>query len=166
MARALGISVHTGWGACVVVGGSLRRPEIIANQVVRLLGDAERFCYHMAADMPREAAAQWIERTRRRAIENARQALATLLDGQVSVCAVVAKAGSAGDLDTVLAAHPRIHTAEGCLYRDAFCAASPVPVQVIAPSSLDITQVGKLAGPPWGRDQKLAALAAWRALAT
>jgi len=37
-------------------------------------------------------------------------------------------------------------------------------VHVVSPRSLDVGTVGKLAPPPWGRDQKLAALAAWRAL--
>jgi hypothetical protein len=37
MQRALGISIHTGWGACVVVGGSLREPEIVANEVIEVL---------------------------------------------------------------------------------------------------------------------------------
>jgi len=39
-----------------------------------------------------------------------------------------------------------------------------VPCKLIAPKSLDISGIGKLAGPPWGKDQKLAALAAWTAL--
>ena len=60
MQRAMGITIHTGWGACVVVGGSLAKPEIIANEVIEILGDSERFCFHMAADMSRAAAEQWI----------------------------------------------------------------------------------------------------------
>jgi hypothetical protein len=39
-----------------------------------------------------------------------------------------------------------------------------VPVTIVPPASLDISRVGKLAGPPWGKDQKLAALAAWSLL--
>jgi hypothetical protein len=34
-------------------------------------------------------------------------------------------------------------------------------VRLVAPSSLDASKVGKLAEPPWGKVQKLAALAAW-----
>jgi hypothetical protein len=111
----MGISVHTGWGACVVVGGSLARPEIVSNDVIDILGDSERFCFHMAAEMKRAAAAS----------------------------------------------HPRIHTAEGCFYRDVLRDACTIPVRVVPPASLDPSKVGKLAAPPWGRDQKLAALAAW-----
>lgn len=164
MQRALGISIHTGWGACVVVGGSPRQPEIVANEVVELLGDSERFCFHRAATMPRPAVAAWIARIRKIAVSNAARALAPLLARDVQVCALVAKEGDAGDLDAVLASHPRIHSAEGFFYRDVFRDACAVPVRLVTPATLDASTVGKLAGPPWGRDQKLAALAAWKAL--
>ena len=166
MQRAMGISIHTGWGACVVVGGSLAKPQIVTNEVIEILGDSERFCFHMAAEMTRAAAEQWIARARRKAIENARRALAPLLAKDVSVCALVAQDGDAQDLDKVLASHPRIHTAEGYFYRDVLRDACPIPVRVVPPSSLDPSKVGKLAAAPWGRDQKLAALAAWTVMST
>jgi hypothetical protein len=164
MRRAIGITVHTGWGACVVVGGSLVQPEIAANEVIEMLGDAERFCFHMAGRMPRTEAREWIDRTRRKALDNAARALAPLVAKDVAVCAIVAHTGEAGDLEHVLASHPRIHAAEGCFYRDVLRAACGIPVRVIAPATLDPSRVGKLAAAPWGRDQKLAALAAWTAL--
>lgn len=160
MQRAIGITVHTGWGACVVVAGSLARPEVIANSVIEVLPQNERFCFHLAAAMKPEAATAWIERMRDKALSNARRELA-LLPPHASICAIVAKEGDPGDLARAMASHPRIHTAEGCFYRDIFRAACPAPVRVVVPSSLDISGVGKLARPPWGRDQKLAALAAW-----
>jgi hypothetical protein len=163
--RALGISVHTGWGACVVVGGSPQRPEVIANEVVEILGDAERFCFHRAAEMDRGQAAKWIERTRNLAVDSAKKALSPLLGNDVGRCAIVAKPGEVGPLESVLASHPRIHTAEGCFYRDVFRDACGVPVRIIPPGSLDVSAIGKITGPPWGRDQKLAALAAWTVLA-
>jgi len=157
----MGISVHTGWAACVVVGGSLAKPEIVANSVIEILGDSERFCFHIAAEMKRAAAEKWIVDARGKAITNARRALSPLVAQNVNACAIVAKDGEAGDLDQVLASHPRIHTAEGCFYRDVLRDACTIPVRVVSPSSLDPSKVGKLAAPPWGRDQKLAALAAW-----
>lgn len=158
--RALGISVHTGWGACVVVGGSLARPEIIANERIDILGDAERFCYHMAAEMKRPEAAKWLARIRKKALASATRALARIA-AQADVCAIVAKTGDSGSLEQVLASHPRIHTAEGCFYRDVLSEACTIPVKVVPPALLDADKVGKLAPPPWGRDQRLAALAAW-----
>src|SRR5215471_19917306 len=95
--RAMGISVHTGWGACVVVGGSQRKPEIFANQVIEILGQAERFCFHRAAEMEREAAGKWLADLRRKAITNAKKSLAPLLDETVDICALVAKAGAVGE---------------------------------------------------------------------
>jgi hypothetical protein len=160
----MGISVHTGWGACVVVGGSLSKPEIIANQVIKILDDSERFCFHMAADMKRAAAETWIATARRKATANAREVLAPLLAKGVSVCAIVAKDGVPGTLDETLASHPRLHTAEGCLYRDVFRDACAIRTEVIPPARLDVSKVGKLAPAPWGRDQKLAALAAWQVM--
>lgn len=164
MTRAIGICPHTGWAACVVVGGSLKRPEVVANAIVDILGDDERFCFHMAAEMKLPEAERWIASTRRKAIANARRALAPLLAHGVVACAIVAKDEPMDPLEHVLAAHPRIHAAEGRFYRDVFREACAVPVRVVAPKSLDASKVGKLAGPPWGRDQRLAALAAWAVL--
>jgi hypothetical protein len=158
--HAMGITLHTGWGACVVVGGSLHEPDIVASDIIEMLGDEERFCFHRAADMDHAAAEQWIATARDKALKNAKQALSALM-ADVSVCAIVAKDGCAGDLRKVLASHPRIHSAEGFFYRDIMRSACTVPVRVVAPASLDASTVGKLAPAPWGRDQKLAALAAW-----
>jgi hypothetical protein len=159
--RALGISVHTGWGACVVVGGTPLKPEIIANEVIEILSDSERFCFHKAAEMAPDAAQRWIALIRQKAIANAKRALAPLIGQRVTACAIVAKGGNSEDLRSVLGSHPRIHTAEGHFYRDVLRAACAVPTRIVPPSSLDVSDIGKLAAPPWGRDQKLAAVAAW-----
>ncbi len=161
MRHAIGITPHTGWAACVVVGGSAAKPEIVASEVIEILGEAERFCFHRAAEMALAEAERWIAGVRAKALASARLALAPLLAREVDVAAIVAKPGEARPLEEVLASHPRIHTAEGQLYRDVLREACSVPVHVVAPSSLDAARVGKLAGPPWGKDQKLAALAAW-----
>src|SRR5579862_9603839 len=60
--RAIGITVHTGWGACVVVGGSLEKPQIIGNRVIDLVEGAERFCYHRAAEMKAASVRDWLAR--------------------------------------------------------------------------------------------------------
>ena len=166
MQRAIGMSVHTGWAACVVVGGSREKPEIIANEVIEILGDSERFCFHMAEQMKRADAEKWIAQVRKKATAKAKQVLATLVTKEVSVCAIVAKAGADLDLDKVLASHSLIHAAEGHFYRDVLREACSIPVQLVPPSSLDPSRIGKLTAPPWGRDQKLAALAAWTVMGT
>jgi hypothetical protein len=164
MRRAIGISIHTGWGACVVVGGTLQKPEIIANEVIEILEDSERFCLHRASDMEPAAAEEWVARVREKAVANAKRALLSLIAQKVSVCAIVAKEGATRALGEVLASHPRIHAAEGFFYRDVVRDACAIPIRIFPPSSLDPSKVGKLAAAPWGRDQKLAALAAWSAL--
>ncbi len=139
----------------------MSEPTIVANEVIEILGDADRFCFHRAAEMPRAAAREWITATRTKATANAKQALEPLLANDVRACAIVAKPGDPGDLDAILASHPRIHAAEGCFYRDVLREACRIPVRVIPAAKLDPSTVGKLAAAPWGRDQKLAALAAW-----
>ena len=161
MKHAIGISVHTGWGACVVVGGTLAKPEIVANEVIQILTGPERFCFHRAEEMTPEAAERWIANTKVRAIATAKAALAPLLTQNATLCAVVARSGTIPSLLEVLQSHPRMHTCEGYFYRDVLCEACGIPTRVVSPASLDVAKVGKLAPPPWGKDQKLAALAAW-----
>lgn len=162
--RAIGITVHTGWAACVVVGGSPREPQILGNKVITLLDGAERFCYHRAAEMSAAAAQEWLTGVRAKALVRARRELAPLMDRRVGVGAIVAKDGALADPDTALATHLRIHSAEGLFYRDVFRDACQVPCRVIAPASLDTTVVGRLDTKPWGQDQKRAAMAAWQVM--
>ena len=161
MKHVIGISVHTGWGACVVVGGTLAKPQIVANEVIQILSGPERFCFHRAAEMAPDAAERWITATKVKAIANARAALTPLVARDAEMCAIVAKSGEVPSLGEILQSHPRIHTCEGYFYRDVLCEACAIPARIIAPASLDTAKVGKLAAAPWGRDQKLAALAAW-----
>lgn len=79
MKQAIGISVHTGWGACVVVGGTLAKPEIVANEVIQFLTGPERFCFHRAEQMARDAAERWSAAVRIKALANARAALTPLV---------------------------------------------------------------------------------------
>jgi hypothetical protein len=85
------------------------------------------------------------------------------------------------DIDEILAVHFRMHKAEGFLFRDALaratveCGLKFVPIPERARDSqaglvtrLKAAQIvaglGKSVGPPWGKDQKDAALAALIAL--
>lgn len=172
---ALGLTVHTGWAACVLAGGSLRDPHLEAREHVALVADdAARFVFHRAAEMNRDDAAPYVARARREAVDRAASVFRRLAEGRdVCGCAIVAKSGAMPELDVVLASHPRIHTAEGIFYRDVLAEAARgagVRALVIAPSELDakdrrLTEVGRAVGKPWNQDWKLAALAAWRVLA-
>ncbi|WP_394834458.1 hypothetical protein LVJ94_48970 [Pendulispora rubella] len=174
MLLALGISVHTGWAACVVAAGSLASPYIEVREEIEILGDADRFVFHVAAKLPIEDARRWVEEARLRASERAAEALERIASGRsLAACALIGSNKPMPEpLEHVLAAHPRLHAAESCFYRDilrAEGAARGLAVRLVSPKSLDIAAealgtLGRRLGPPWGKDQKLAALAAWQAL--
>jgi hypothetical protein len=173
MRLALGLSVHTGWAACVLAGGSLREPHLAARERVDLLDDPARFVFHRAAEMSRPDAERAIAQAEKDARARAMAALRRVADGRdVQLCAIAAKPGSMPDLGEVLASHPRIHTAEGFFYRDVLMAAakdSGIATQVVPLSKLDpnapaLAAAGRIVGKPWNRDWKIAALAAWHAL--
>ena len=113
--------------------------------------------------------------------------IATLADTEISVRAACVPAGNSKLPDTlgeILAAHSRIHAAEGMFYREALVEAcahlglkvSRAPerdLHTLAAGALKITpenlrirlqQIGKRLGPPWSEDQRLATLAALTAL--
>jgi hypothetical protein len=188
---ALGLSVHTGWAACVVVAGSLRRPRIDAREEIELLGDPDRFAYHRAAELTEDEAARSIEDATARARGRARAAVARIVGrareeangaNEVAGIALVANAAPMpAPLRAVLEAHPRIHAAEGCMYRDALIEAARdagLDAQVFPSKTLGmraakamhldadaigaaLAAAGKVAGRPWAKDQRDAALAAW-----
>jgi hypothetical protein len=178
---AIGLSVHTGWAACVAAGGSLRAPQIDAREEIAILGDADRFVFHRAAKLDLAAAKGSVARAREQALERAAAALGELVarlraaGHGVVACAIVASgAPMRASLEEILAAHPRIHTAEGCFYRDVLLRAAEanrLPSRIVPPRSLDLdgkalllADAGRAVGKPWAKDQKLAALAAWTVL--
>jgi hypothetical protein len=178
---AIGLTVHTGWAASVAAGGSVRAPRIHAREEIEILGDPDRFVFHGAAKLDLLAAKSAVARAREQALERATAALARVVEqlraaGHEAVaCAVVASATPmAASLEEIVAAHPRIHAAEGCFYRDVLLRAAEVnrlPARVVPPRSLDLddnapllAEAGRAVGKPWAKDQKLAALAAWTVL--
>lgn len=189
---ALGLSVHTGWAACCVVGGDLREPDVAAREIVEMLGDPERFVFHRAAEMKRDRAEQSVASARRDALVAAKESVAALVDRmraegrRIARCAIVARHGELPPLDDIVSAHPRIHTAEGTFYRDVLreaAASCAMETRVVAPKELGalaaeamdvktaqiatlLAAAGRALGPPWGKDEKTAALAAWTVLAT
>jgi hypothetical protein len=152
----------------------LQAPHLVAREDLHVLDETERFVFHNAAELPLGEARESVARARERAAERARVELERILSGSdVGVCAIVAKDGLMPEsLESILAAHPRIHVAEGRFYRDVLLEAASalglrtllIPPGALDPSSAAVTAAGKIVGRPWGRDQKLAALAGWRVL--
>jgi hypothetical protein len=94
---------------------------------------------------------------------------------KVSACAVImSSARPMGTLETTLASHAAIHSAEGHFFREAILHAaevSSIPCKQIKEKELQalildkrLTAMRKILGPPWTLDEKYATLAAWSAL--
>jgi hypothetical protein len=168
----LGITVHTGWAACVLAAGEGRAPPVVAREHVELLGDPERFVFHRAAEMSATEAERWVAKALGRVVTQATRVLERLSRGGAVACGIVAKPGTMLPLQEVLASHPRIHTAEGRFYRDAVRQAAEacrLAVRVVPPQKLNakdvrLVEVGRALGKPWTADWKLATLAAWSVL--
>jgi hypothetical protein len=147
--------------------------------------------YHAAEDLePDEAKAvvnRGVEAARRSAVREMESAVrrARDLGHDVLACAVlVPEPMPAWSVEEILAVHVRMHKAEGVLFPDALLrAAGTCGLSVLAVPEKRLSQyaeeslaarlgritqridtLGKSVGPPWGKDQKTAALAAVIAL--
>lgn len=169
---ALGATLHTGWAAVVVAGGGWSGPVLALREHVELLGEDERFVFHKAAEMRPREARDWVAQARAKAAARASAVLRRLtIAHAIEACALVAKKGALLPLEEIVAAHPRIHTAEGLFYREVLqeaAGAAGLRVKVIAPAELDakdprLVKVGREVGKPWSVDWKLAVMAAWKA---
>jgi hypothetical protein len=192
MKVAFGMKAHSGWAALVVVGERDGDLVVADRRRIELVEDEwARQPYHAAEDLKPDAARDVVKRgveaARRIAVREIRVAVNQERDrgNEVTACAVlVVDPMPEWSVEEILAVHFRMHKAEGTLFRDALCRAAKVcglrlvelPEKTLTPhavaalgipaSSLakEIARLGKSAGPPWGKDQKEAALAALVAL--
>jgi hypothetical protein len=171
MRLALGLSVHTGWAAAAVAGGDWENPVVVLRERLEVLAANQRFVFHKAAEMKLDEARSWLGHAKIAALERASAVMRRLAESHnVKACVVVAKKSVMPPLEEVLAAHPRIHTAEGCFYRDVLVEAAEragMHARVITPKELNakderLVRVGKVVGKPWSVDWKLAVLGAWK----
>ncbi len=192
---ALGFRTHLGWAALVALAGPPSAPRVIERQRVELADPAVPESldpYHAARGLALVEAEGVVHQgsTAIRAV--ARKALRSAVDGLVANGYEVMGSGillAAGrlpaTLDKVLASHAMVHMAEGELFRGALREASErcsLPVSGLrereaferagallglTPEQLErrVNELGRELGPPWRRDQKLAAVAAWFTLA-
>lgn len=180
-AAALGLTVHTGWASCVVAAGSAEAPRIVLREIIEVLDDADRFVYHVAESLPLARAEKSVATARAKADQRAVEAVKRLIDATTTAghrlvgCAIVAKKNPMpGSVADIVAAHPRIHTAEGAFHRDVLVQAAGknrLRSVVVAPgddalaSQASLAPLAKTLGRPWSKDERLAALAAWNLLA-
>ena len=191
---ALGLRAHSGWAALVAVAGTPGSIEVVERRRIELSASkapGPRQPYHEAEGQKLEKARKIItrysEEAGRLATEEFRAVLADLKTrGHFVVgCGLLLASGRPlPDLESILASHALIHSADGELFRDALAEAAKkhrlnlirarekeVVGEAASRLRLDpadlqrhVAGLGKTLGPPWTQDQKLAAVAAWLAL--
>jgi hypothetical protein len=192
MKVAFGMKAHSGWAALVVVGKPDGDFVVVDRRRIELVEEEwAKQPYHAAEDLKpdeaRDLVRRGVEAAHRFAVREMRAAVKREREreNEVTACAVlVGNSMPNWSTEEILAVHFRMHKAEGVLFREALvvaakeCALRPVmvPEKLLmqhaeralgTPASRllkKVTALGKSIGPPWGKDQKDAALAALIAL--
>ena len=169
---AVGFFAKTGSAVAVAVAAD-PRPRLVDRAVLDLAPGVERFVYHAAQALGRDAARSVRDSTRR--IERAARAGVEefLRDKDVGSAAIVGHTlDMPASLEVILGSHSLVHTAEGVLYRaalaDALAARGVAPV-LVAPDEVArhgwvLEALGKVPS-PWRKEHKDATLAAASLLA-
>jgi hypothetical protein len=192
---AIGFRAHSGWAAAVVIAGPPDAPVVVARRRIEMAdrgtaGPSQP--YHAAVGMDIREAEVLVGDCAARAAALAATALRGILEDlqqlghRVAGCGLLLASGRPlPEIESILASHALIHTAEGELFRDALRAASRecgLPLTAVKERKLHtraiadlrlpagelerhVAAMGKAIGPPWRQDEKLAAVAAWLALA-
>jgi hypothetical protein len=190
MRVAFGLKAHSGWAALVVIGigdGELyvvdrRRIELVENDAVWAMQP-----YHAAEELEpdeaREVVKRGIESARRIAAREMRAAVKRTSEAghEIAACSVLVPAPMPDwSVEQILAVHIRMHKAEGVLFPDALVRAArkcglnvvTIPEKLLSARAEEalaaplnvvsnrVAALGKSVGPPWGKDQKNAAVAA------
>jgi hypothetical protein len=191
---AIGFSPHSGWAAMVLLGGPAALPRLLARSRVALIDaqDLEsKQPYHAVEFLCVEEATGRLDGYMAVATGMAQAALRAqceeLKGRDISVKSVGIVDSSSRkqvSLRSILASHALIHAADGDHFRNALHAAAEqcrlqvcrIPARELEAHAgkclrmplnriLDIVNgLGRDFGPPWGADQKKAALLAWTLL--
>ena len=187
----VGFAPHSGWAAAVVLGGTHADPLVLGRSRIEMAdhrAPESRQPYHTVESLGVEEAARRLDRYRAVAEDMARAAIQTLAENvaglgyRVTSIGILESSGRKGtSLASILASHALIHTADGDHFRNALAAAaerSDLPVSRLRARDLEaeaearlrlpvprlreaVVRLGRQLGPPWGADQKMAALLAW-----
>lgn len=176
MRVAFGLRAHSGWAALVVLGEQRDELIVIDRRRIDLVEELwAKQPYHAAETLESKAAhdlvKRGIEAAQRIALRELKVALKRERNrkNEVAGCAVVVGTPmpewSTAD---ILAVHFRMHKAEGALFQNALVwAADKCRLQTLRVLEKELISgdgriggLGKSIGPPWGKDQKDAALAA------
>lgn len=189
MKVSFGLKAHSGWAALVVVGKQRDELVVVDRRRIELVNEAwAKQPYHAAEGLEslvaRDLVKRGAESAHRFAIDEIKAAIARERNrkNEIAACAVLVGTPMPDwNTDQILAVHFRMHKAEGVLFQNALvrgaekCKLNTLPVLekellVQATSQLgdkvvkQVAILGKTVGPPWGKDQKDATLAALMAL--
>jgi hypothetical protein len=188
MKVAFGLKAHSGWAALVVVGKRDGDFVIVDRRRIELVKEEwAKQPYHAAEDLKPAAARvivkRGIEQAQRNAVREMRAAVKReqTRENEVKACSVlIGNSMPDWSVAEILAVHFRMHKAEGVLFGEVLAQAAKecglklvgIPEKQLmmqASTALrsretDLVKklaiIGKSVGPPWGKDQKDAALAA------
>jgi hypothetical protein len=183
-----GFKAHSGWAALVVVGKRRDEVVVVDRRRIELVEQSwAKQPYHAAEGLERQKARDLVKRAvesvHRIALSEMKAAIKRERErkNEVVGCSVLVGTPMPGwTTDEILAVHFRMHKAEGVLFQVALlqaaeqCKLKTLPVlekELMAQASSQlgthpdllvkqIGALGKSVGPPWGKDQKDAALAA------
>lgn len=187
----MGFAPHSGWAAAVVLGGSRAAPQVLARSRVEMADHRDpesKQPYHAVETLGVEEAARRLDGylavatgMAYAAIQALAQDLATRGYRATSVGILESSGRKGSSLASILASHALIHTADGDHFRQALAAAAErggLAVSRVRTRDLEaraearlrrplshlqqaVKELGREVGPPWGADQKMAALLAW-----
>ena len=191
---AIGFSAHSGWAAMVVLGGTKAAPDLLDRSRVTLIDDRDpeaKQPYHTVEFLCVEEATGrldgYLAIATRMAQESVQAQSEKLKKQGISLKSVgILESSSRKNiaLASILASHALIHAAEGDHFRNALSAAAEqlrLEVRRLQTRALEehavkclrlplkrlldtVNGLGREVGPPWGADQKKAALLAWTLL--
>ena len=188
MKIVFGLKAHSGWAALVVLAKEGDEFAVVDRSRLELVDEEwAKQPYHRAEELEPKQARDVVKRGISAAHRIARRELKSALKRErargndvVGCTVLVGNPMPEWSVEQILAVHFRMHQAEGVLFRDALIAAAQaaelklvtLPEKTLlqeAEKSLrtpandllkTVSALGKSAGPPWGKDQKDAALAA------
>ena len=180
---AIGVRAHSGWAALVSVCGKPGSVQVLDRRLI-VIADTKvpgaNQPYHFAERLELGAAEKHIADcaavSERLAVAAIGEAVRELKGYEISGAAILLASGRAlPTLPDILASHALIHTAEGEFFRQTIrqaCARLGIGVTGIrerelsegSASQQEIANLGKIVGPPWTQDQKMAAMAAMMVL--
>src|SRR5579862_7459848 len=120
---AIGIRVHSGWGAVVVVAGGPGAIDVMDRRKVVISSVSQPYHFAKGLADPESYLAECAAASEKLALDSLREIILSARGQQkiVRSCAILMAGGRAlPALPKILASHPLIHTAEGEFFRQAF----------------------------------------------